>query len=87
MFRALIVSIALFVSAGPALAEYWYIINPLNQPGVPKTATSRCLVVTRTAYPGEQQIAGPFSSRQAGVNALRNYAVCIYRQCAVQGCT
>ena len=43
--------------------------------------------VRRHIGPGEQQIAGPFGSQQAGVNALRRYAACIYRDCSVGACS
>lgn len=88
MFRTLIVTTALLAAcASPALAADWYILNPLNQPVVSPEAISKCIVVNRTAQPGEQQIAGPFGSQQAGVNALRRYAACIYRDCSVGACS
>lgn len=87
MFRTLICLAALLAAcASPALAD-WYILNPLNQPAVSPEAISKCIVVNRPAEPGEQQVAGPFSSEQAGVNALRRYAVCIYPGCAVSACS
>jgi len=87
MSRALIVTAALLAAcASPALAD-WYILNPLNQPVISPEAISKCIVVNRTAQPGEQQIAGPFTSQQAGVNALRRYAACIYRDCSVGACS
>jgi hypothetical protein len=88
MFRALIVTGALLsASAPPALAADWYVLNPLNQPVVSPEAISRCIVVNRPAQPGEQQIAGPFTSEQAGLNSLRRYGACIYARCAVSACS
>ena len=87
MSRALIVTAVLLVAcASPALAD-WYILNPLNQPATSPEAISKCIVVNRTAQPGEQRIAGPFASEQAGINALRRYAACIYRDCSVSACS
>jgi hypothetical protein len=88
MFRAWIVTMGMLAAfASPASAADWYILNPLNQPVVSPEATSKCIVVNRPAAPGEQQVAGPYTSRQAGVDALPRYAACIYWQCAVSGCT
>ena len=88
MFRTLIVAAALLAAcAGPALTADWYVLNPLNQPVVSPEAISKCIVVNRPAEPGEQQVAGPFTSQQSGLNALRRYAACIYKNCAVSGCS
>jgi len=64
----------------------WYILNPLNQPVTSPEAFSKCIVVNRTAQPGEQQIAGPFASEQAGIGALHRYAACILKDCNVGAC-
>lgn len=87
MFRTFIVTAALLATCtGPALAD-WYVLNPLNQPVVSPEAMSKCIVVNRPAQPGEQQVAGPFASEQAGVNALHRYAACILLDCTVSACS
>jgi hypothetical protein len=79
MLRKLIITGALLAaSVGPALAADWSVIVPLDEPVLPPEAISSCVVVDRPAEAGEEQIAGPFSSQQAGLNARHRYAACNY---------
>jgi len=78
MLRKLIVTGTLLAaSVGPALAADWYVIKPVDG-FAPPEAISSCVVVDRPAEAGEEQIAGPFSSQQAGLNARHRYAACNY---------
>jgi hypothetical protein len=77
MLRKLIVTSALLGSwACPALAADWYVIKQLDDPVVSPEAISGCIVVDRQAEPGEEQVAGPYTSQQAGLNARHRYAAC-----------
>jgi hypothetical protein len=79
MMRKLIITGALLAaSAGPALAADWYVIKELDVPVLPPEAISSCVVVDRPAEDGEEQIAGPYASQQAGLNARHRYAACNY---------
>ena len=76
MTRKLIIAgVVLVVFAGPVLAVDWYVIKPVDG-FAPPEAISSCVVVDRPAAAGEEQIAGPYTSQQAGLNARHRYAAC-----------
>jgi hypothetical protein len=78
MMRKVIISgIVLVAFASPALAVDWYVIKPVDG-FAPPEAISACVVVDRPAAAGEEKIAGPYTSQQAGLNARHRYAACDY---------
>jgi hypothetical protein len=77
MIRKFVIAGAMLVGlTGPTLAADWYVIKQLDDPVIPPEAISSCVVVDRPAAAGEEKIAGPYTSQQAGLNARHRYAAC-----------
>jgi hypothetical protein len=55
-----------------AMSE-WYLVRTAH---VSKDAPTACIVVDRSTLPGEQRIAGPFSSQSLGLSAIGKYPSC-----------
>jgi hypothetical protein len=74
MFRKLILTgAALAAFTAPSLAADWYVLKSTT---APEGAMDVCIVVDRTATPGEQQISGPYTSQAEGMQAASSDASC-----------